>query len=77
MFFIKLTRIVALVILVVCTLNVLFGIAIAQEWLGPYEEAAAAYGASGKKIDGGLRSILVALALGTLAEIGFAVRKPS
>jgi hypothetical protein len=75
MFFTKLTRIIALIILVACSFNVLFGIGIASEWFGPYEEAKVAYGDSAKKIDGGLRYILVALALGTLAEIGLAARR--
>ena len=73
--FTNLARIVAIGALVFGAFGLLFGLAIASELLGSYEAAAARYGKSGKMIDGGIRMIVVAIALGTLAEISLAVRK--
>jgi hypothetical protein len=60
--------------------NFLLGLAIATELLGPYEAALARYSissSSGKMIDSGWYGILIAIGLGTLAEISFSVRKGS
>jgi hypothetical protein len=71
---------VAILALVLGTFRVLLGVAIATEFIGPYEVALAHYtskSSSGQVIDGGMYAIIFALALGTLAEISFSVRKPS
>jgi len=78
MFFSKSARILAIVALVIGLTNVLLGFAIANEWLGPYEAALARYttrSSSGQVIDRGIYAILVAVALGTLADINFSIRK--
>ena len=59
---------------------VLMGLSIANGWTGlPYDVALARYApsfaSSGKAVDKGILIIVFAVALGTLAEIGFAVRK--
>lgn len=80
MFFTRLARLVAILVFVLAVFQVLLGVAIATEFVGPYEAALARYTAassSGEVIDRGLYSILFALGLGTLAEISFAVRKGS
>jgi hypothetical protein len=54
------------------------GWSIASGWIGPYEEALARYtsaASSGQVIDRATRYIGIALALGTLAEIGLAMRR--
>ncbi|WP_245424949.1 hypothetical protein [Rhizobium sp. M10] len=60
-------------------MRIITGIGIATEILGPYEEALRRYGgraeSSGAIIDRGVYALLVAIALGTLAEIGIALRR--
>lgn len=54
------------------------GVAIAAGFIGPYEAALARYtgaDSSGEVIDRGTYAVVFALALGTLADIGIAVRK--
>lgn len=80
MFFTQLARIVAILLFVAAVSRVLLGLAIAWGYLGPYDEALARYttaSTTGKLIDSGLYRILIAIALGTLAEISFSVRKGS
>jgi hypothetical protein len=72
-----LSRLVASVVFVLAPFRVLLGLAIAREYLGPYEAALARYttaSSSGQMID---YAILLAIGLGTLAEISFSVRKGS
>jgi hypothetical protein len=76
--FSHLSRIVALLALVVGVAQFALGFSIASGWVGPYEQALARFttqSSSGAVIDLGVRLIAFALALGTLAEIGLAVRK--
>lgn len=78
MFFTYLTRIVSILAFAFGILEVLLGLAIANGVIGPYEGALARYttaSSSGQVIDRGIYTILVSIALGTLAEIGFAARK--
>jgi len=80
MLFTRLTRAVAVIGLVLGTFRALLGLAIATGYIGPYEAALARYTAassSGEVIDKGLIMILLAIVLGTLAEISFSVRKGS
>ena len=75
MFFSKLARILAVAALVIGVLSVLAGSLGAT--IGVWDESAMArYGRSpGRMIDSGIYIILAAVALGTLAEISFAMRK--
>ena len=76
--FSQIARVVAIIGLVGGVLQVGFGLAVATGFIGPYEAALARYtnaSSSGEVIDQGTRIWFVALALGTLAEIGIAVRK--
>lgn len=79
MIFTKLARIVAWIVLVGSVLRIVTGLVIATEIFGPYEEALRRYGgsaqSSGAIIDRGVYAMLVAIALGTLAEIGIALRR--
>jgi hypothetical protein len=74
-----LARLLAILGVVVGVLRILLGISIAREWLAPYREALVLYApnatSSGEIIDKGIYTILIAVALGTLAEIGITVRK--
>lgn len=78
MIFTKIARILAWIILVGSVMRIVNGIGIATEFLGPYEEALRRYGgkaeSSGAIIDRGFYALLVAIALGTLAEISSSVR---
>ncbi|MBY5614197.1 hypothetical protein [Rhizobium leguminosarum] len=80
MFFTKLVTIAAWIVLVGSVMRILTGVGIATEILGPYEEALRRYGgraeSSGAIIDRGVYALLVAIALGTLAEISRSVRGP-
>ncbi|MBX4989569.1 hypothetical protein [Rhizobium lentis] len=80
MFFTKLVTIVAWVLLVGSVTRIVIGLGIATEILGPYEEALRRYGgraeSSGAIIDRGVYALLVAIALGALAEISRSVRGP-
>lgn len=77
MFFSHVARVVAVLALVMSIIEVLMGLSIANEWIGSaadldrYTTAAT----TGQLIDRGIYKILVAVALGTLAEIGLASRK--
>ena len=80
MFFTRLARVVAVIGLVLGVFRALLGLAIAAGYIGPYEAALARYttaSSSGEAISSGLIMTLLALALGTLAEISFSVRKGS
>jgi hypothetical protein len=76
--FSQIARVVAIIGLVGGLLQVGLGLAIATGVIGPYDAALARYttaSSSGEVIDEGTRVWLIALALGTLAEIGIAVRR--
>ncbi len=73
MFFSKSAQIVAMVTLVFGLLSLLSGISAMTWHWGPDEVAR--YGSPGKNIDRGIYTILFAVALGTLAEISFSMRK--
>ena len=78
MFFTRLARVVAVIGFALGVFRTLLGFAIATGILGPYEAALARYttaSSSGVVIDRGLMVIVFAIALGTLAEISFSVRK--
>jgi hypothetical protein len=78
MFFSNLARIFAILVFIDGLFRILNGLSIANELFGPYEEMLArytTYPSSGKLIDRGTYGILVAAALGTLAEISFSIRK--
>ncbi|AHF83715.1 hypothetical protein RLEG3_18655 [Rhizobium leguminosarum bv. trifolii WSM1689] len=72
-------RILAYLILLVGAWQVVIGLVIANELLLPYEEALRRYtpGApsSGSVIDKGIYKLVVAVGLGTLAEISFRLLK--
>ncbi|MBB2794432.1 UNVERIFIED_ORG: hypothetical protein GGD58_003302 [Rhizobium pisi] len=78
MIFTNIARIVAWVLLVGSVTRIAIGLGIATEIFGPYEEALRRYGgsaeSSGAIIDRGVYALLVALALGALAEISRSVR---
>jgi hypothetical protein len=75
MMFSKLAQIAAWVALVGGVFQVLIGFSIANEIFLPYAEGLARYApsaqSSGQVIDKGFYKILVAAAMGTLAEISF------
>lgn len=76
--FSKLSRIVAVFLLIGGVLQLGLGLAIAGGFLGPYEQAVARYtssGSSGAVIDSAIRLLGAALILGTIAEIAHALRK--
>ena len=78
MIFTHLARLLAIAGFVLGLSSILLGLAIATEVLGPYEAALARYTfrwSSGQVIEVGVYSILFAIALGTLAEISFSIRK--
>ncbi|MGO7750514.1 hypothetical protein ACC708_09275 [Rhizobium ruizarguesonis] len=72
-------RILAYLILVIGAWQVVIGLVIATEALLPHEQALARYapGApnSGSVIDRGIQKLIIAVALGTLAEISFRLLK--
>lgn len=76
--FSHLSRIVAVLMLFFGVANFALGWSIASGWVGPYEQALARYtsaASSGEVINRATMHIAFALALGTLAEIGLAVRR--
>lgn len=79
MFFSHLSRIFAALAFIVGVYKLGLGISIAQEWLLPYEEALARYAprakSSGELIDRGFYTVVVAVVLGTLAEVSFRLRQ--
>ena len=71
-----LSRIVAVLLLIIGMAEFALGWAIATGMIGPYEQALARYtthSSAGAVIDQGVQLLAIALALGTLAEIGRAV----
>jgi len=78
MFFTRLGYIVASLVLIWGIWNVIGGLIIATEFVGPYETALRRYfpsaTSSGQVIDRGLVTILIGVALGTLTEISKALR---
>ena len=74
MFFTKFARILAIVALVLGLLVLLLGVSAVTfgQW-GPDEVAR--YGSPWKNIDRGIYTILFAVALGTLAEISFQIKR--
>jgi hypothetical protein len=79
-FFSHIARIVAVIVLVLGAGQVLIGLSIANEWMGLSAANLGEYTRSattGQIIDRGIYGMLVAVALGTLAEIGLAIRKSS
>lgn len=79
MIFTQLARVVAILMLLYGVLRIGIGATIINETLLPYSEALAKYapGASsaGEVIDRGIYTVLLAIALGVLAEISIAIRK--
>ena len=80
MFFTYAARILSILALIAGLGLVLAGLTIANGWTGlPYDVALARYfpssPSSGKVIDRGALVIVFAVALGTLAEISFGLRK--
>jgi len=76
--FCNVSRVLAAVALMLGLLQLGLGVAIAGGFIGPYEQALARYSAassSGEVINQAVIVIVLALALGTLAEIGIALRK--
>lgn len=78
MIFTHLARLVAAVTLFLGGFHILLGVAIATEFMGPYEATLARYSgksSAGQIIDKGIYIAVFAIALGTLAEISFSVRR--
>ena len=80
MIFTHLARLLSIAALLLGLLHVLLGLAIATEFIGPYQAALARYttkSSSGQVINEGAYIVLFAIALGTLAEISFSMRRRS
>ena len=80
MIFTHLARLLSIAAVLFGLYQVLLGLAIATEFIGPYQAALARYTtklSSGQVIGAGTYKILVAIALGTLAEISFSMRSRS
>ena len=78
MIFTHLARLLSIAALVLGLFRVLLGVAIATEFIGPYEAALGRYtnsSSAGQVIDTGVYIVLFAVALGTLAEISFSMRR--
>ncbi len=79
MIFTRLAFVAAWLALCFGAVQLLIGIGIATKYLGPYEFALRRYGdgspSSGAMIDKGMYKVLVAAALGTLAEISLRAKK--
>ena len=79
MLFTHLGRIVAFLALVVGIFNVVIGVSIATEMLGPYQATLATRfpraRSSGAVIDRGIYTVLFSIALGVLTEISYALRE--
>ncbi|MBX5293082.1 hypothetical protein HJB96_09015 [Rhizobium sp. NLR15a] len=79
MTFSRIARVAAWLTLIVGASQLVLGVVIATEALLPYDQALARYapGApnSGSVIDRGIHKLIIAVALGTLAEISFGVLK--
>jgi hypothetical protein len=77
MFFTHLGRVVAILVLVLGISQIALGMLIAFEVIGPYERALARYSSkssSGQVINTGTYMVLVAVALGILTEISYALK---
>lgn len=76
MFFTHIGRVIAVLLLVLAVFQIVLGFMIANDSLGPYQPAVVRYGvkSSGQLIDRGIYAILVAVGLGVLTEIAFALR---
>lgn len=80
MLFSHLARIIAWLALIFGLANLALGLSIANELIGPYEEALARYtsaDSSGEVINMASYMLLFAIALGTVAEISSHLRKMS
>ena len=78
MFFTYLARIVAILALVGGVMQLALGLSIASGLVGPYEVALARYttaDSSGEVINKAMFALAFAVVLGTLAEIGFSLKK--
>lgn len=78
MFFSHLARIIAWIGFLIGLANLAIGIAIAAGIIGPYEAALARYTGtetSGQAIDRSIYLLLGAIALGSIAEMSFNLRK--
>jgi len=78
MFFTRLGRILAILILIFGIFSIAMGLAIANDLLGPYDQVMSRYfpttKSSGTFIDRGLYAITFAIVLGVLTEIRYALR---
>ena len=78
MFFSKSARILAIIAFAFGLLQLVLGLSIATDLIGPYEDALRRFttkSSSGQVIDAGGYAILIAAALGTLSEIGITLHK--
>lgn len=78
MFFTHVCRIVAVLALIGGALQIIMGFTIVSGTFGPAQEALHRYSGAattGAMIDRGIYAFMFAVALGTLAEIGFSVRR--
>jgi hypothetical protein len=79
MIFTNLARLIAFLGAVFGALQILMGVSIAEEWMLPYREAMERYApgskTSGEIVDRGIYIILIAVVMGTLAEISLALQK--
>jgi hypothetical protein len=79
MIFTNLARLIAFLGTALGALQVLMGISIAKEWMLPYREALERYApgskSSGEMIDKGIYTFLIAVVIGTLAEISVSLQK--
>lgn len=72
MFFTRLGRFVAVLVILLGALQILLGMNLESEWLTPYRDALSKYtptSISADPIDSGIVKILLGIALGMLAEI--------
>lgn len=78
MFFTHLGRVIAILVLIGATLNIIFALLVANEVIGPYQEALARYfprkSSTGEVIDRGQYWVAVGVAFGILTEISYSLR---
>jgi hypothetical protein len=78
MFFTHLGRVVAILVLIGATLNIVLALLVASEVIGPYEVALARYfprkSSTGEVIVRDLYYVAVGVAFGILTEISYALR---
>ncbi|HWE16973.1 MAG TPA: hypothetical protein VG758_07310 [Hyphomicrobiaceae bacterium] len=77
MIFTHATRMAAIVVIVWGAINALLGLAFATGMLVVPRDSGFRFSPSGQMIDKGIYAVLVGLALGTLAEISYSVRRNS